>query len=337
MADGAGKITARRTAGACVSQRQFARKHLDTRSEIFLRPVESNRVDGYRFGHIDLDAANNVYEINECLEIDLGIVIDWHTEGSVAALLAVFLFGSPSDSPAEGVAPAHDIPGDATVQMFVKPEGDRLRLLARVPLASMQEIEFPVLGPGYLDLAEADEELRDAAMMWIVDQVRLYEDGSPLGRPELLATQVSIPSDRSFASYEEALAHVTGPGLPETTQLVWQQALLDVLIEYSIQSDEAEFTIDPRLERLALRVNTVLRFLPPVGPSVRTSTRPAPSFAKKGQSGERLCAAQRPYNISGWKKGPFRANQPSCGWRTTRMPTTACSFPGANVRVTLEV
>ena len=32
---------------------------------------------------------------------------------------------------------------------------------------------------------------------------------------------------KSFASYEEALAHLTGPPLPDTTELDWNQGLLD--------------------------------------------------------------------------------------------------------------
>jgi hypothetical protein len=41
--------------------------------------------------------------------------------------------------------------------------------------------------------------------------------------------------------------------------------LLDVLFEYPIRSERSDFSIRPRLERLGLRVTTVLRFLPPGG------------------------------------------------------------------------
>jgi hypothetical protein len=76
---------------------------------------------------------------------------------------------------------------------------------------------------------------------------------------------VSLPSDKSFASYEEALAHVTGPPLPDNTELYWNQGLLDVLFEFPIQSDRSEFAIHPAFERLGLRVTTVLRFIAPGG------------------------------------------------------------------------
>jgi hypothetical protein len=41
--------------------------------------------------------------------------------------------------------------------------------------------------------------------------------------------------------------------------------LLDVLLDYPIGSDHSDFSIRPRLERLGLRTNVVLRFLPPAG------------------------------------------------------------------------
>ncbi|HLY63908.1 MAG TPA: HupE/UreJ family protein, partial [Chloroflexota bacterium] len=71
--------------------------------------------------------------------------------------------------------------------------------------------------------------------------------------------------DRSFASYEQALAHVTGAKLPDSTQVAWDQVMLDVLLEYPIPSDRSEFSIRTTLARLGLRVVTVLRFLPPTG------------------------------------------------------------------------
>src|SRR5579863_5299605 len=81
---------------------------------------------------------------------------------------------------------AHDIPNDVTVQVFVKPTGQRLELLVRVPLKAMRDIEFPKRGPGYLDLAHADETLRDAATVWIAQAVQLYEGDTRLADPRLV-------------------------------------------------------------------------------------------------------------------------------------------------------
>src|SRR4051812_38432614 len=49
-------------------------------------------------------------------------------------------------------AHAHDIPTDVTINAFVKPLGERLQLIVRVPLKAMQEVDYPRRGPGYLDL-----------------------------------------------------------------------------------------------------------------------------------------------------------------------------------------
>jgi hypothetical protein len=165
-------------------------------------------------------------------------------------------------------AAAHDIPSDVTVQAFVKPQGDHLHLLLRVPLSAMRDITFPERGLGYLDLNRVAPLLPGAATLWISDFLEVYEADTFLPRPKVTATRVSLPSDRSFESYEAALANLTGPALPTDTTVFWNQAMLDVLLDYPIQSERSRFSIHPGLARLGLRVVTVLRFLPPNG-SVR--------------------------------------------------------------------
>lgn len=161
---------------------------------------------------------------------------------------------------------AHEIPNEVTVQTFLKPEGRRMMLLVRAPLNAMRDMDVPRRAGGYLDLARVDPVLRDAAALWIGDYVRLYEGDRQLGQPQVLAARVSLPSDRSFQqSYRDALAHVTGPGLPHDTEIYWEQGLLDVAFAYPIESDRSEFAISPGLTRLGLRVNVVLRFLLPGG------------------------------------------------------------------------
>jgi hypothetical protein len=163
------------------------------------------------------------------------------------------------------VAHAHEIPADITVQAFLKPEGQQLHFLVRVPLKAMRDIEFPKRGPGYLDLDRADEFLRDAAVQWISNFTEIDEGESPLPKPKVVEARVSLESDKSFASYDQAAAHVTGQRLPTNTDVYWDQAILDVLLDYPIQSEHSEFAIHPAFERLGLRVVTVLRFLPPTG------------------------------------------------------------------------
>lgn len=161
----------------------------------------------------------------------------------------------------------HEIPNDVTVQAFVKPAGNRLSLLLRVPLAAMRDIDFPTTGPGYLDFSRIDTMLHDAATLWISDDIEIYEDDVRLPKPRVVETRASLPSDRSFSEYEVALAHVTGSRLPAGTSVYWNQAMLDVLFEYPIHSDQAHFSINPRgLGRLGIHVVTALRFIPPGSP-----------------------------------------------------------------------
>lgn len=160
---------------------------------------------------------------------------------------------------------AHDIPADITIHSFLKPQGQNLRFLVRVPLKAMRDIEFPKRGPGYLDLDRVDEYLRDGAEQWISNFTEIEETDKSLPKPKVIDARVSLESDKSFASYDEAVAHVTGPRLPSTLDLYWDQAMLDVLFEYPIQSDQSDFSIHPAFERLGLRVVTVLRFMPPTG------------------------------------------------------------------------
>jgi hypothetical protein len=149
--------------------------------------------------------------------------------------------------------------------MFVKPSGDRLQLIARVPLSAMREVDVPRRGPGYLDLARADAALRTAATLWIADNIEVYEGETRLAYPKLVAARVTLPSDRSFGSFDEALAHLEGPRLPNSMDLFWNQQLLDVLFEFAIQSERSEFAIHPALARLGLQVVTTLRYVPPGG------------------------------------------------------------------------
>ena len=180
--------------------------------------------------------------------------------GLVGLLVFLVLVLGSSSTPR-----AHEVPADVLVRVLVKPEGNRLRVLVRVPTASMLDIVFPQRGPGYLNISEADPALRQAAQVWVASELDVYENDVRLEGRQLVAVMASLPSDRSFASYDEALAHVLGPRLPDSTEIVWQQTMLDMLFEYPIQSDRSQFSIDPTLARLGFRTQTVLRFVLPDG------------------------------------------------------------------------
>jgi HupE/UreJ protein len=159
---------------------------------------------------------------------------------------------------------AHDIPNEVSIHAFIRPEGQRLRLVVRVPLVAMRDMDYPKKGSlnsGLLDLSKAERTLRDAATLWVADDIEMYEEATRLAYPVVAQVRAALPADRSFESYDAAIAHLTGAPLPDDTEFLWTQGMLDILFEYPIHSDQARFSIRPKLERLGLRTNTSLRFL----------------------------------------------------------------------------
>jgi HupE / UreJ protein len=183
----------------------------------------------------------------------------------LAAALVVAVWATPT------VAGAHDIPADVTIQAFLKPDGHRLRLLVRVPLEALRDLSVPTRpgnnssSVGAVDLRRLEPLLAGAAIVWVGQNVDLYENDAPLPAPSLLDLRVSLPTDRSFGSYDDALGHVTGPRLSDAADVSWTTGLLDVLFEAPIASDTSQFSVRPKLARLGVRTMTVLRFVTPGG------------------------------------------------------------------------
>ena len=177
-------------------------------------------------------------------------------------MLLAMLFGLAF---ASGWAVAHEVPVDVRINMFVKPDGHTLNLLMRVPLASMVEVEFPLRERNFLIVSRADEALRHAARQFLAENIDVFENGVKLAEPAIAFARVTLPSDRSFGSYAEARALFDQPKLADDLDLVWNQQMLDVLMEYPITSQTSGFSLRMHFDRLARSVATVLRFLPPGG------------------------------------------------------------------------
>ena len=163
------------------------------------------------------------------------------------------------------LASAHEIPADVTIQVFLKPEGGRALLLVRVPLEAMRDLTVPLSRSGTADLAKLRPLLADAATVWVGQNVDLFENDAPLATPSLLDLRVSLPTDRSFGSWESALAHIQSPALADTTEIGWTTAYVDLLFATPIRSAASQFSIRPALARLGVRTVTVLRFVTPSG------------------------------------------------------------------------
>ena len=176
----------------------------------------------------------------------------------VAAVLGAGVLATP--------ASAHDIPNQVVLRGFVKPEGERMHFLVRVPLAMLLSMNLPKRGIGYLDLAHIDDKLQASAAAAARDLV-LYENGVQL-TPERATARISQPSDPSFETYAKALADIAGPKLPESTNVFWNQGYFDAHLEYPIRSARSDFSLDMRLAPgLRGRLKLFVTFLPPDAPA----------------------------------------------------------------------
>ena len=180
-----------------------------------------------------------------------------HALGAVAAAALLVV---PS-----GSVVAHEVPSNVAVQIYVSPDTATLRLLIRARLGAMRDLDLPLRGPGYLDFSRLGSETAAAARVWIADYIRLYENDRELPEETIVATRVSLPSDRSFVSYDSALAGILSPPLPAETEVMWDQLRLDVLLEVPITDPRARFSIDPMLAHLGVRTISVLHFVTPDG------------------------------------------------------------------------
>jgi len=173
----------------------------------------------------------------------------------------LFILAAALLAPRSAVANGADLPPEIVLQGYIKPEDGHLRQLVRIPLVFLQPFNLPKRGPGYIDLAKADEVLRQAAAA-AAQQIELREDGEPLV-PTVRRARVSVLSDRSFDSYDAALAHLRGPPLPVETNLFWNQGFFDAELEYPIASADGRFSIHTDvMPGLGLRVKLQLAFIP---------------------------------------------------------------------------
>lgn len=162
-------------------------------------------------------------------------------------------------------ARAHEMPQRVAITILARHDTDRLRLLVRVPLESMRDVDFALRADGTLDVMLATPLLREAATVWLVSGLSVFEDGRPLPRGTLLAARLAAPSDRSFASYDSALVHLQRVRVDTSLQVRRETALLDVWLEYPVHSTASRFAVEPALANLGVRTVTVLRYVLPDG------------------------------------------------------------------------
>ncbi|HWZ73139.1 MAG TPA: HupE/UreJ family protein [Casimicrobiaceae bacterium] len=177
--------------------------------------------------------------------------------------------------PRSAIANGSDLPPEIVFQGFVKPEDGRVQLLVRLPLVLLSSFSLPKRGPGYLDLEHVDAKLKQAAAA-TGRLIELSADGAMLV-PTTREVRLSLLSDRSFASYSSALAHLQGPSLPVATDLFWNQGFFDLQLEYVLQSPRPNIWIRVNVApELGRRIKLRLEYLP-IDESARTYEIPGAS------------------------------------------------------------
>jgi len=189
-------------------------------------------------------------------QADASITACW---GAVRVFITVCLlswmgFASPAYS--------DEIPQRVAIQAFVKPEGDQLNLLMRVPMDAMGGVQWPLRGEiGYLIFSQADAAKADAAYNTLLRSIQIFEGDELLVQPTVEASRIALPSNRGFTDYQSALETVNSPAISDNVDLYFRQGFLDILASYPITSAESRFAIDPRLGNLGLETTTVLRYV----------------------------------------------------------------------------
>jgi hypothetical protein len=132
------------------------------------------------------------------------------------------------------VAPAlaHDVPTERIVQIYIRPEGAELVVLLRIPTALLADANLPETGDGHLKLREIDPALRLVAAD-VASNLECEQDERPLA-PRRTRAMLSAVSDRSFSTLASARQHLRGDRLLFDQDILWNEAFVDVELDYAI-------------------------------------------------------------------------------------------------------
>lgn len=156
-------------------------------------------------------------------------------------------------------ASAHEFKLESLMNGFVKVEPHDLHLVIRVPIHVTKTIRFPTKGIE-IDLEKAGPSI-ERVLQALEHDVMLWEDERLLVAKSAVG-RLSLPSDRSFEGYEEAVSHVAERPAPDMGVYV-DQAYVDAHITYAIESPRSRFTIWTRIApEMKDYLKLALRYLP---------------------------------------------------------------------------
>ena len=143
---------------------------------------------------------------------------------------------------------AHEFKLDSVINAFVRIEPGQAELVVRAPLYLFKSVKFPVTG-AEIDVDNSAPAV-ERALAAIQKDIMLFENDRPLAASHAMG-RLSLPSDRSFETYEQAANHVGEP-LERGTSIYIDQGYVDARITYPIGSPGSEFavrtTAGPELE-----------------------------------------------------------------------------------------
>jgi hypothetical protein len=153
-------------------------------------------------------------------------------------------------------ARSHEFSLESVMNAFVAVEPREAHLVVRMPLHLLKTVRVPTTGRE-LDLANADPAI-ERALSALAREITLSEDGRTLVASRAIG-RFSLPSDRSFDRYEDAVAHVARP-VAAGTSIYADQGYFDAHLTYPIASAASRFairtTVAPELKdylKLAIR------------------------------------------------------------------------------------
>jgi hypothetical protein len=137
------------------------------------------------------------------------------------------------------VAWAHEFTLEALISAFFKVGQGEAHLVVRAPLYLFKEVRFPVKNIE-IDVDHAGDAVQ-RALAALQRGIVVEENGIAL--PVLNASaRLSLPSDRSFASYDEAVRHVATP-VAADTRIVVDQGYVDAHFVYRTASTDGVFSL----------------------------------------------------------------------------------------------
>ncbi len=160
-------------------------------------------------------------------------------------------------------AAPHEVPAAVDAHIWLRPESQRLDLLLRIPLRAIRDVAFPETAAGNLDTERLLPSLPAAIKTNLLDALAVQTGGQTLPPFAVERIQFALPSDRSFESFDKALAHIHRTAPQEA--LRWDQIYLDVYAQAPNPSANTKLVVASRLHHLATSVSTNLRLALPDG------------------------------------------------------------------------